>query len=77
MSHFTAFPEMMFISCFYCKPNILLLKLRYESGFDEWGFLTSGRVRVGFDQKVRVSGRVRVLAVLVVYWLNYKMNAIL
>ena len=26
--------------------------------------MTSGRVRVGFDQKVRVSGRVRVLAVL-------------
>ena len=25
-------------------------------GFDEKGFLTSGRVRVGFDQKVRVSG---------------------
>ena len=25
-------------------------------GFDEKGFLTSGQVRVGFDQKVGVSG---------------------
>ena len=27
-----------------------------EPGHDEKGFLTSGRVRVGFDQKSRVSG---------------------
>ena len=49
---------------------LLTVRLVLAPGLDEYGFLTLGRVRVGFDQKVRVSGSgiVHIVVIRLILW---------